>query len=53
MKGEIVRRYPIAERERLVERLLERGVLAGAAARGAEPGQCCDTGCTAARVKEP
>jgi 4-hydroxybutyryl-CoA dehydratase/vinylacetyl-CoA-Delta-isomerase len=49
MKGEIFRRYPIAERERLVERLLERGVLAGAPARSAEPGQCCDNGCTAPR----
>ena len=45
MKGEIFRRYPLDDRKRLVERLLERGVLASAPA--AAPGQCCDTGCGA------
>ena len=48
MKREIHRRYPIPERRALVERLLERGVLARAASTSAEPGQCCDTGCTEA-----
>ncbi|MEY2907797.1 MAG: hypothetical protein RLZZ602_320 [Pseudomonadota bacterium] len=50
MKREIYRRYPIEERKALVERLLDRGVLdtneSGAPPRQAQPGQCCDTGCT-------
>ncbi len=47
MKREIHRRYPIADRQALVQRLMERGVLgdAGASTSG-QPGQCCDTGCT-------
>ena len=48
LKGEIFRRYPIAERKQLVERLMERGVLTDAPAASAEPGQCCDTGCAPA-----
>jgi 4-hydroxybutyryl-CoA dehydratase/vinylacetyl-CoA-Delta-isomerase len=47
MRREIHRRYPVAERQALVQRLMERGVLADAAASDApQPGQCCDTGCT-------
>ncbi|MEX2631294.1 MAG: 4-hydroxyphenylacetate 3-hydroxylase N-terminal domain-containing protein [Tistlia sp.] len=53
MKREIWRNYPVAERAELVERLLDRGVLAqgedGAAAGGRrvskQPGRCCATGC--------
>ena len=45
MKSEIFRRYPIDDRKRLVERLMERGVLAAQPARTTEPGQCCDSGC--------
>ncbi len=45
MKGEIFRRYPIDDRKRLVERLIERGLTAPDASAAAEPGQCCDTGC--------
>ena len=45
MKGEIFRRYPIQDRKRLVERLIDRGALSEAPAATAEPGQCCDTGC--------
>lgn len=48
LKSEIYRRYPIDERKRLVERLLERGLLAEQPAASAEPGQCCDTGCAPA-----
>jgi 4-hydroxybutyryl-CoA dehydratase/vinylacetyl-CoA-Delta-isomerase len=44
MKAEIHRHYPIADKAKLVERLLERGVLAGSAAPG-QPGQCCAAGC--------
>jgi len=48
MRREIHRRYPIADREALVRRLMERGVLAGdGASDAAQPGQCCDTGCSA------
>jgi 4-hydroxybutyryl-CoA dehydratase / vinylacetyl-CoA-Delta-isomerase len=46
MKGEIFRRYPIEDRKHLVERLMDRGALGEAPAASAEPGQCCDTGCT-------
>ena len=51
MKREIFRRYPIAERKQLVERLLERGVAdlgqSGAPVRERQPGQCCAVGCRA------
>lgn len=53
MKQEIWRQYPVGSKVELVERLLERGVLApneGAApraiTRNRQPGRCCDTGCT-------
>ncbi|MBI5617418.1 MAG: 4-hydroxyphenylacetate 3-hydroxylase [Gammaproteobacteria bacterium] len=52
MKREIHRRYPIPEREALVTRLMERGLLAdGAKALTAQPGQCCDTGCQTPEVQ--
>ena len=49
MKQEIWRRYPVGSKVELVERLLERGVLAGAdrpITRNKQPGRCCDTGCS-------
>jgi 4-hydroxybutyryl-CoA dehydratase/vinylacetyl-CoA-Delta-isomerase len=53
MKQEIWRQYPVGDKVALVERLLERGVLApteGEAPRAIthnrQPGKCCDTGCT-------
>ncbi len=45
MKREIYRRYPVYERTRMVEKLIERGALADAAPKSAQPGQCCDDGC--------
>ncbi len=45
MKREIFRSYPIADKAKLVERLMERGVLAGQLSDSSEPGQCCDMGC--------
>lgn len=48
MKMEIYRSYPRHDRVALVERLLDRGVLAGedgAEASTAQPGRCCPTGC--------
>ncbi|MFM2069150.1 MAG: hypothetical protein RLZZ584_4059, partial [Pseudomonadota bacterium] len=61
MKQEIWRQYPVGDKVALVERLLDRGVLAQNKADGAadskvdgsraitrnrQPGKCCDTGCT-------
>jgi 4-hydroxybutyryl-CoA dehydratase/vinylacetyl-CoA-Delta-isomerase len=46
MKREIHRRYPIVERQQLVERLMNRGALSDNPAESEQPGQCCDTGCT-------
>ena len=48
MKLEIYRHYPIGNKVDLVERLLDRGVLADATraiTRNRQPGRCCDTGC--------
>ena len=57
MKREIYRRYPIPARQGLVRRLIDRGVLAnGQLPRlmaAAQPGQCCDTGCTVPALPEP
>ena len=53
MKQEIWRNYPVGSKVELVERLLDRGVLAPnerdetrAITRNRQPGKCCDTGCT-------
>jgi 4-hydroxybutyryl-CoA dehydratase/vinylacetyl-CoA-Delta-isomerase len=49
MKQEIWRNYPVGNKVELVERLLQRGVLAEPArpiAANRQPGKCCDTGCT-------
>jgi 4-hydroxybutyryl-CoA dehydratase/vinylacetyl-CoA-Delta-isomerase len=49
MKREIWRHYPVAEKVELVERLLDRGVLADGGGNqrvSKQPGRCCDTGCT-------
>ncbi|MFN0182557.1 MAG: 4-hydroxyphenylacetate 3-hydroxylase family protein [Aquabacterium sp.] len=51
MKQEIWRRYPLGSKVELVERLLDRGVLAPDPARpitqNRQPGRCCDSGCSA------
>jgi len=50
MKLEIYRNYPIGSKVDLVERLLDRGVLADATrkiTRNRQPGRCCATGCFA------
>jgi 4-hydroxybutyryl-CoA dehydratase/vinylacetyl-CoA-Delta-isomerase len=49
MKQEIWRRYPLGNKVALVERLLDRGVLADGErpiASNRQPGRCCDQGCT-------
>ena len=48
MKQEIWRNYPVGDKVRLVERLLDRGVLndeTRASTRNRQPGRCCDAGC--------
>jgi 4-hydroxybutyryl-CoA dehydratase / vinylacetyl-CoA-Delta-isomerase len=50
MKLEIYRNYPIGNKVDLVERLLDRGVLADATrkiTRNRQPGKCCAIGCFA------
>ena len=50
MKTEIYRHYPIGSKVDLVERLLDRGVLADATraiTRNRQPGRCCAAGCFA------
>ncbi|QIL72716.1 4-hydroxyphenylacetate 3-hydroxylase [Diaphorobacter sp. HDW4B] len=50
LKQEIWRNYPLGNKVDLVERLLDRGVLAEqgerSITRNRQPGCCCDTGCT-------
>lgn len=52
MKREIWRNYPLTDRRQLVERLLDRGVLADESGDrvSSQPGRCCVTGC---QVPEP
>ncbi len=45
MKREIWRNYPVLEKADLVERLLDRGVLADGRRVSKQPGRCCETGC--------
>ncbi len=46
MKREIYRYYPIEERKELVEKLLDRGVVAENGKRvSKQPGRCCPVGC--------
>jgi len=51
MKQEIWRNYPLGNKVALVERLLDRGVLAQDGrrpiTRNRQPGRCCDQGCSA------
>jgi 4-hydroxybutyryl-CoA dehydratase/vinylacetyl-CoA-Delta-isomerase len=52
MKQEIWRNYPLGNKVELVERLLDRGVLAHDGqrpiTRNRQPGRCCDQGCSGA-----
>lgn len=45
MKREIWRNYPVGEKTALVERLLDRGLLADGQRVSSQPGRCCVTGC--------
>lgn len=56
MKREIYRNYPIEERVALVEKLLDRGVLAGEdgkPSRNRQPGRCCVEGCAVPEPPKP
>jgi len=56
MKTEIYRNYPIGNKVDLVERLLDRGVLADATrkiTRNRQPGRCCVAGCQMAELGAP
>ncbi len=53
MKREIWRNYPVAEKAKTVERLLDRGLLADGRPGAAQPGRCCVTGCQVPPVAEP
>ena len=49
LKQEIWRNYPVGSKVELVERLMERGVLAEdnrAITKNKQPGRCCDAGCS-------
>ena len=49
LKQEIWRNYPVGSKVELVERLMERGMLAEdnrAISRNKQPGRCCDAGCS-------
>jgi len=53
MKREIWRQYPVADQVALVERLLDRGVLADPSrpmSRRRQPGRCCALGCEAPAI---
>jgi len=47
MKREIWRNYPVYEKQELVERLLDRGVLDEGKKVSRQPGRCCAKGCHA------
>ena len=50
MKREIWRNYPVYEKQDLVARLLDRGVLDEGKRVSRQPGRCCVRGC---EVPEP
>ena len=53
MKREIYRYYPIEERVQLVEKLLDRDVLAKDGKRvSKQPGRCCPVGCQVAETPQ-
>ena len=53
MKREIWRNYPVGEKAELVERLLDRGVLAEGRRVSKQPGRCCATGCEVPAIENP
>ncbi|MGH8728847.1 MAG: 4-hydroxyphenylacetate 3-hydroxylase family protein [Burkholderiales bacterium] len=53
MKMEIYRQYPLEDKAALVEKLLDRGVLADGRRVNPQPGRCCTTGCQEPAVINP
>lgn len=53
MKREIWRNYPVMEKVELVERLLDRGVVADGRRVSKQPGRCCATGCEVPSLPAP
>jgi 4-hydroxybutyryl-CoA dehydratase/vinylacetyl-CoA-Delta-isomerase len=56
MRREIYRFYPLEERVALIERLLDRGLIAdrtGSLARAQQPGRCCPVGCQVPLIPRP
>lgn len=45
MKREIWRNYPVGEKAEIVDKLLDRGILADGRKVSKQPGRCCATGC--------
>jgi 4-hydroxybutyryl-CoA dehydratase/vinylacetyl-CoA-Delta-isomerase len=52
MKREIWRNYPVAEKADLVEKLMDRGLVADGRRVSKQPGRCCVTGCEVPAVPE-
>ena len=55
MRMEIWRHYPVGDKVDLVERLLDRGILADATraiTRNRQPGRCCAQGCFASEAPQ-
>ncbi|MGE5512139.1 MAG: 4-hydroxyphenylacetate 3-hydroxylase family protein [Bacteroidota bacterium] len=53
MKREIWRNYPVGEKAELVEKLLDRGVIADGRRVSKQPGRCCATGCAVPEIAGP
>ncbi|MEZ5849858.1 MAG: 4-hydroxyphenylacetate 3-hydroxylase N-terminal domain-containing protein [Hyphomicrobiaceae bacterium] len=53
MKREIWRNYPVGEKAELVEKLLDRGVVADGSRVSKQPGRCCATGCEVPKIENP
>jgi 4-hydroxybutyryl-CoA dehydratase / vinylacetyl-CoA-Delta-isomerase len=52
MKREIWRNYPVGEKVELVEKLLDRGVVADGRRASKQPDRCCATGCEVPSLPE-
>ena len=52
MKREIWRNYPVGEKVELVEKLLDRGLVADGRRVSKQPDRCCATGCEVPSLPE-
>ncbi len=53
MKREIWRNYPVDDKQELVEKLLDRGVIDDGRRVSKQPGRCCVTGCEVPAIEKP